>query len=174
MCNYLYYWVTVRNSQSYWHLEHMGETLACTQGGAGAESGRSFDGPGRWGLVNTAGLGFRVWGACVFVCGGVRSGIFFDISRRYCIVCFCFFLYPFWFTSKRLFLFHFFSGLWRIIKNNTSCCECTSNNQTSIVLLCHNVQFIYLYIYTGKKTSNRKGSAELFSPNNTRDKEERE
>lgn len=41
MCNYLYYWVTVRNSQSYWHLEHMRETLACTRRagwGVGADS----------------------------------------------------------------------------------------------------------------------------------------
>lgn len=28
-----YYWVTVRNSHSYWHLEHMRETLAWGRAG---------------------------------------------------------------------------------------------------------------------------------------------
>lgn len=54
MCNYLYYWVTVRNSQSYWHLEHMRETLACTRGrdggggqqGGGGGGGSQSDGGG--------------------------------------------------------------------------------------------------------------------------------
>lgn len=174
MCNYLYYWVTVRNSQSYWHLEHMGETLACTRVGAGGwregASGRSVGWGGRG--VTRRGWGKGLGGVCVCVCGGVRSGIFFDISRRYCIV-FCSFFnlfFPLRLLPKALISLFHFSGLWRIIKNNTSCCECTSNNQ--IVLLCHNVQFIYLYIYSGK-TRKRK-LCRVFSPNNTRDKEEKE
>lgn len=58
----IYYWVTVRNSQSYWHLEHMGETLACTQGGAGSVGGaRGLQ--GSWmggGRGNAASLGTHV------------------------------------------------------------------------------------------------------------------
>lgn len=165
MCNYLYYWVTVRNSQSYWHLEHMGETLACTGGGA-VGGGR---GPiGRMGgRGNTEGW-VKVWGSvcvCVCVCvAGVRSGISFDISRCYCIVfllllgLFVFFLnlLSFLLPKALVFTFIIFLGYEGIIKNNTSCCECTSNNQTSIVLLCHNVQFIYLYIYSGKKKRRKR------------------
>lgn len=114
MCNYLYYWVTVRNSQSYWHLEHMGKTLACTRGGAGGGTrGRRGDwldvGAGKAG--STTGSG----GASVCV-EGVRSGIFFDISRCYCIV----FIYLFIFIlfvhllPKAVIYFSFF---W-FMKNN--------------------------------------------------------
>lgn len=119
MCNYLYYWVTVRNSQSYWHLEHMGETLACTGGGA-VGGGR---GPiGRMGgRGNTEGW-VKVWGSvCVCVCmcvARVRSGISFDISRCYCIVfllllgLFVFLKSFVVFTSKSsCFHFYHFSGL---------------------------------------------------------------
>ena len=39
MCNYLYYWVTVKDSHSYWHLEHMerggGTGMYIGRGGAG-------------------------------------------------------------------------------------------------------------------------------------------
>lgn len=71
----IYYWVTVRNSQSYWHLEHMGETLACTQGGAGSVGGaRGLQ--GSW--MGGAGVMRQVWAR---MCYRVRLGIFFDISR---------------------------------------------------------------------------------------------
>lgn len=153
MCNYLYYWVTVRNSQSYWHLEHMGEHWhvhgAGGQGKGGGASGPSVRCRG-WQHVGTRGGGGGAGG--VAVCGGVRSGIFFDI-RRYCIVFVCLFFVVFFFqtfflfTSKSCISLFYSFGLWRIIvKNNTSCCECTSNNQTSIVLLCHNVQYIFIYL----------------------------
>lgn len=55
MCNYLYYRVTVRNSQSYWHLEHVGGggvgELACTGGGGGGGGGQREGGQavGGWG-----------------------------------------------------------------------------------------------------------------------------
>ena len=76
MCNYLYYWVTVRNSQSYWHLEHMGETLACTGGGAVGEGGadRSDGGAGQHGGLGK-GLGECVC-VCLRVCGGGEVGYF--------------------------------------------------------------------------------------------------
>lgn len=117
MCNYLYYWVTVRNSQSYWHLEHMGETLACTQAGQGVARGGIgaigwMGGQGRvtrqgWGKGLWGGEGGRWGGVCL--CGRVRSGIFFDISRRYCIV-FVYFLSFVVYFQKLLFHFFIFLG----------------------------------------------------------------
>lgn len=69
----LYYWVTVRNSQSYWHLEHMGKHWHVH----GAEGGVIgwLDGGG----ANTAG-----GGVCVSV--SVGSGIFSDVRRATALV----------------------------------------------------------------------------------------
>lgn len=132
-------------------------------GGARGASG-AIGRMGGQGRVTRQGWGKGLWGGGggggVCLCGRVRSGIFFDISRRYCIVFVYFFILCCLLPKALISLFHF-SGLW-ILKNNTSCCECTSNNQTSIVLLCHNVQFIYLYIYSGK--NEKKSSAEYFHP----------
>lgn len=98
-------------------------------------------------------------------------------------VCFFLNLLSFLLPKALVFTFIIFLGYEGIIKNNTSCCECTSNNQTSIVLLCHNVQFIYLYIYSGKKKTEKKKRKKIksfcrvfffFSPDDTRDKEEKE
>lgn len=50
MCNYLYYWVTVRNSQSYWHLEHMGENTGMYTGQGGVGEGGGAREGGRRGM----------------------------------------------------------------------------------------------------------------------------
>lgn len=67
-------------------------------------------GSGRVGVggrrVTRQGRGKGLWGTCVCVCGRVRLGIFFDISRRYCIV-FLFFFLSFVVYFQKL-LFHFF------------------------------------------------------------------
>lgn len=153
MCNYLYYWVTVRNSQSYWHLEtHGGNTGMYTgrggrRGGGGRRGHRSDVRGG-----NTSEPGWGGGSGGVTVCGGGEVGYF--LWHQTLLHCFClsfflsfFFFKPFLFTSKSCISLFYSFGLWRIIvKNNTSCCECTSNNQTSIVLLCHNVQYIFIYL----------------------------
>lgn len=113
MCNYLYYWVTVRNSQSYWHLEHMGKTLACTRGGVGEWVARGGIRANGWMRGGGGGRGQRringgVWEG-VFVCGGVRLGVFFDISSCYCID---FFKYPPPIYFQKVFSFFWF------MKNN--------------------------------------------------------
>lgn len=157
MCNYLYYWVTVRNSQSYWHLEHMRETLACTRGWGGQGGvvwGNRSDGGGGW--------GYHTWSAHVVVCvsgwGWVFSLTSVDATALFGDIFLFFFpLFFFLILPKAVCISRFhFSGLWRIVMNNTSCCECTSNNQTLIVLLCCNVQFIYLYIYSEKRNGEKR------------------
>lgn len=129
----------------------MGKTLACTRG----------RGRGGGAMVGWVGLTRQ---ECV--CDGVRSGILTSADATaqvwlffFLILCFSFLL--FFFLKKAL--ISLISGLWRIIKNNTSCCECTSNNQTLIVLLCRNVQSKYLYIYS-VKTNDRRGKKKDFQP----------
>lgn len=111
MCNLLYYWVTVRNSQSYWHLEHMGETLACTRGGAGGGGAEGLQGDGRGGGGNTAGR--------VCVHGWGKVGYFSLISVDataflwvFCILFSC--LPPKAVTSP----FFFFLPFYWVMKNN--------------------------------------------------------
>lgn len=97
----------------HWHVHGAGRGGAGgARGGAKGHLGHVLDGLGGGGAErgNTAGMGVKVWGAClclcvcVHVCVGVRLGIFFDISRRYCIFvfirCFVFFIRFFSFTSK--------------------------------------------------------------------------
>ena len=113
------------------------------------------------------------------------TALFFVVVGFVCFVfvlLFCLNLLSFLLPKALVFTFIIFLGYEGIIKNNTSCCECTSNNQTSIVLLCHNVQFIYLYIYSGKKKRRKRKeknqeflqSIFFVSPDDTRDKEEKE
>lgn len=61
-----------------------------------------------------SGVNGRVWEG-VFVCGRVRSGIFFDISSCYCIVFFIFFKYPS--PPLPIYFQKFFSFFW-FMKNN--------------------------------------------------------
>lgn len=106
------------------------------QGGVGVGRGSSSVG---WGGIDTAG---------VHVCDRANGGFWHQqmLLHRF-VLKFCLLPQSSYFT--------FISGLWRIIKN-TSCCECTSNNQTLIVLLCCNVQSKYLYIYSVKQMTGGK------------------
>lgn len=121
----------------------MGETLACTRGGGGRAG---------WGGVVRMGRDWHGRRACVWQ---GKWGILTSADTAAQV----------WlkilFTSQSSY-FTFISGLWRIIKNNTSCCECTSNNQTLIVLLCCNVQSKYLYIYSVKQMTG--GKIKSFQP----------
>lgn len=80
MCNYLYYRVTVRNSQSYWHLEHVGGggvgELACTRGGGGGGGGGgegSARGVRRW--ADGEGGAACLWSSCLFTSNLFFSGL---------------------------------------------------------------------------------------------------
>lgn len=87
---------------------YTGQGRGWREGVSGPSVGWGLGGGGR---VTRQGRGKGLGGACV--CGRARLGIFFDISRRYCIV-FTFFN-PLLFTSKSsCFTFSFF---W-VMKNN--------------------------------------------------------